>query len=147
MRSDLIMKRPNGASPGPIDERERFVRFLVTGGVAAGVNVGCGVIFSFVFPYTVAVALAYLFGMTTAFLLARIFVFDAANGTVRGQYLRFAIVNAAAFVQVWFLSVGLARLVFPWLGFQWYSDTIAHMIGVASPIVTSYFGHKRFSFR
>lgn len=139
MRSELLSK--------PVGERERFLRFLVTGGLAAGVNVGAGILLNLVLAFEFAVALAYLAGMTTAFVLARLFVFEAASGTVRGQYLRFAIVNAVAFAQVWLVSVALARIFFPWIGLAWHAETAAHIIGVVSPIVTSYFGHKLFSFR
>ena len=139
MRSELLSK--------PVGERERFLRFLVTGGLAAGVNVATGILLNLIFTYEFAIALAYLAGMTTAFVLARMFVFDASGSTVRGQYLRFAIVNAVAFAQVWLVSVGLARLFFPWIGLTLHAETLAHMIGVVSPIMTSYFGHKLFSFR
>ena len=41
---------------------------------------------------------------------------------------------------------GLARLAFPAVGFDWLAEDIAHLIGVAIPAVTSYFGHRHFSF-
>ena len=47
---------------------------------------------------------------------------------------------------VWLVSVGLAHYLFPALGFTWHDETIAHAIGVAIPIFTSYLGHKHFSF-
>jgi putative flippase GtrA len=138
------------SSPSPaasLIETARFARFVVTGGLAAGVNVGARWVLSLTMPYELAVAIAYLFGMTTAFILARMFVFDASRGHVSGEYARFALVNAVAFAQVWLVSVGLARLVFPAIDFTWQAGTVAHFIGVVSPIVTSYIGHKHFSFR
>ena len=63
------------------------------------------------------------------------------------QFMRFALVNAVAFAQVWIISVGLARLVFPAIGFAWDAETVAHVIGVVSPVATSYLMHKHFSFR
>jgi len=124
-----------------------FVRFVAVGGTAAAVNVGTRVGFSVFMPYEVALVPAYLCGMATAFLLSRRFVFaGAAGGRVHGQALRFTLVNLVALAQVWLVSVVLARLVFPYLGFAFHPDTVAHMIAVASPIVTSYFGHKHFSF-
>ncbi|HEY8381993.1 MAG TPA: GtrA family protein [Microvirga sp.] len=123
-----------------------FIRFLMTGGLAAAVNVGTRWLLDFVMPFQIAVAVAYLAGMTTAFVLARRYVFEDSPRAPRDQYLRFALVNAVAFVQVWLVSVGLARLLFPAMGFTWHADTIAHLVGVLSPVVTSYFGHKHFSF-
>jgi putative flippase GtrA len=65
---------------------------------------------------------------------------------VASEYTRFALVNLAAVAQVWIVSVGLARLAFPAIGFTWHAETVAHVIGVAIPVFTSYLGHKHFSF-
>ena len=130
-----------------VSERTRFVLFLVTGGIAAGVNIVTRMALERFFSYEAAVGLAYLAGMVTAFILARVFVFKPTGGGAQGQFLRFAMVNGVAFAQVWIVSVGLARLIFPALGFTWRADTVAHVIGVLSPVVTSYVLHKRFSFR
>lgn len=123
-----------------------FGRFLLTGGVAAGVNVASRWLLSHVIAYEAAVVLAYLAGMTTAYLLSRAFVFARSGRTVADEAVRFALVNVVALVQVWVVSVGLARLVFPAVGFAWHAEDIAHLIGVVIPAVTSYFGHRHFSF-
>lgn len=128
-------------------ERARFVRFLLTGGFAAGVNVLSRVLFGGIVNYEVAVTLAYLVGMTTAFVLARFFVFDGRHSGVRGQYTRFVMVNVVAFAQVWIVSVGLDRFIFPAIGWTWQAATLAHGIGVVSPVAASYIGHKKFSFK
>ena len=39
-----------------------------------------------------------------------------------------------------------ARVVFPSAHFDWHADDLAHVIGVASPILLSYYLHKHFSF-
>ena len=127
-------------------ESRRFIAFLLTGGIAAAVNVLSRVAFGLAMPYEIAVALAYLVGMTTAFFLARIFVFAGSGRSLHVEYGRFALVNVAALVQVLAVSVLLAKLVFPAIGFAWNAELIAHVIGVLSPVVVSYQGHKRFSF-
>ena len=127
-------------------EARRFLAFLLTGGVAAAVNVLSRVVFGLAVPYEAAVALAYLVGMTTAFFLARMFVFAGSGRSLRVEYGRFALVNVAALVQVLAVSVGLAKLLFPALHLTWNADLIAHPIGVLSPVLVSYQGHKRFSF-
>lgn len=123
-----------------------FGRFLVTGGIAAAVNLLARWLLNFAMSYELAVALAYLFGMTTAYLLARMFVFEASGRSTRSEFLRFAIVNVFALAQVWLVSVGLARLAFPAIDFTWHAENIAHVVGVGIPAVTSYFGHRYFSF-
>ena len=124
-----------------------FVRFVLTGGLAAIINLLSRIALSQAMSYELAVVVAYLIGMTTAFALARAFVFEPGRGSVGGQYLRFGLVNVIALIQVWVVSVGLARLLFPAIDFTWHAETVAHAIGVVSPVVTSYLGHKHFSFR
>jgi putative flippase GtrA len=127
-------------------ERKRFILFLGAGGAAALVNILSRVALNLVMPYEVAIVVAYLVGMTTAYLLNKYFVFAASGRGVTSEYFRFALVNLAAVAQVWIVSVGLARLVFPAVGFAWHAETVAHVIGVAVPVFTSYLGHKHFSF-
>jgi putative flippase GtrA len=98
-------------------------------------------------PFEAAIALAYLLGMTTAFLLTKAFVFKKSEVHWLLEYGRFALVNVVAFIQVLLVSEGLVRLLFPRIGFHWHPEEIGHLIGVMSPIVTSYYAHKHFSFR
>jgi len=128
------------------DERRRFILFLGAGGAAAVVNILSRIALNWVMPYEVAIVVAYLIGMTTAYLLNKYFVFAASGRGAASEYLRFTLVNLAAVAQVWVVSVGLARFVFPAAGFAWHAETVAHVIGVAVPVFTSYLGHKHFSF-
>ena len=123
-----------------------FGRFLVTGGIAAGVNVLSRWLFNFVMPFEAAVVVAYLVGMITAYLLAKLFVFEASGRSAGDEFFRFALVNVVALAQVWLVSVGLARYLFPAIGFDWHAEDVAHLIGVVIPAVTSYLGHRHFSF-
>lgn len=120
--------------------------FLVAGGVAAGVNILSRILLNWMMPYEAAIVVAYLIGMTVAYLLNRAFVFEASGRGATNEYLRFALINLLAVAQVWIVSVGLARLIFPAVGFAWHADTVAHVIGVMVPIFTSYLGHKHFTF-
>ncbi|MBB5752907.1 GtrA family protein [Prosthecomicrobium pneumaticum] len=125
----------------------QFALFLAVGGVAALVNIVARIAFDWLMPYEIAIVLAYATGLAVAFLLNRRHVFPN-TGDGRGvQLLRFTLVNLVALAQVWAVSLGLLHLVFPRLGFAWHAETVAHVIGVASPVFTSYFGHKHFSFR
>ncbi|RWM99591.1 MAG: GtrA family protein [Mesorhizobium sp.] len=123
-----------------------FVRFLFVGGLAAAANVGSRLVLDLATSYEIAVMFAYFVGLTTAFVLNRTFVFDARNGRGKSQFLRFTIVNVFALAQVWLVSVGLARWLFPLIGFLWHPETSAHVIGVLSPALTSYVAHKYYTF-
>jgi putative flippase GtrA len=131
-------------------ERRRFVRFVVTGGIAALANLGSRWLFSQAMVYAVAVSLAYLVGMGTAYLLARAYVFrpvGVAGARARtGEFMRFAMVNVVSFLVVLGVSVGLADWLLPVIGWRWHVEEVAHLAGVMSPIVLSYYAHKHFSF-
>ena len=126
--------------------RKEFVGFVAIGAFAAGVNWLVRFPIDYVTSFEAAVVLAYLVAMTTAFLLNRAFVFRASDGPWARQYRRFALVNLVALVQVFLVTVGLARLLFPAIGFDWHAEAVAHAIGLGSPILTSYWGHKFYSF-
>ena len=138
------MRAPSAAASR--GEAHAFAAFVLSGGLAAGVNVASRFVFSFWLIFEAAIVLAYLCGMTTAFLLNRYFVFERTGGSWRKEYARFALVNVFAFLQVLGVSELLVRLVFPAIGFTWRAEEVGHIIGVISPIVTSYYAHKHFSF-
>lgn len=121
--------------------------FLITGSLAALVNVISRVSFSQLLRFELAVLLAYGVGMLTAYVLARKFVFLQSRTSVRRSFAAFALVNLFAVLQTWLVSVGLRNWLLPLLGIVVLSDLIAHSVGVLVPVVSSYFGHKHISFR
>lgn len=125
----------------------QFAAFLVAGGIAAMANIGSRVIFSHWLPFAVAIVAAYIVGMIVAFVLFRLFVFPTSQHGLHHQVLYFTGVNIAAVLQVLGVSLLLARWLLPSWGVHTHVDTIAHVIGVAVPAVTSYAGHRFFTFR
>lgn len=123
-----------------------LVRFVLIGGLSAVINVGARIAFNLVVSYELAIVLAFPIALTVAFALNRRYVFEAGFGNRLKQYLRFTIVNLIALLQVWLVSIGLARWLFPMIALSWHGETIAHAIGVLSPVVTSYTAHKYFTF-
>jgi putative flippase GtrA len=123
-----------------------FLRFVLAGGVAAAANVISRWLLSSIMPFKAAIVAAYIIGMITAFSLTRQFVFKKSKRHVGNEAQRFVLVNLVALLQVWIVSVGLADWVFPKIGLVWQAELIAHIIGVLSPVVVSYFGHKYFTF-
>jgi len=124
-----------------------FMSFVVCGGIAACANLGSRRLFSHWLPYPAAIVLAYLIGMLTAFLLFKFFVFDSGGSRrILRETLWYTAVNALALLQTLGISIGLAEYVFPWLGMRFYPYDIAHCIGVAFPVITSFFGHNFLTF-
>lgn len=125
----------------------QFLVFLLTGGLAAAVNFGSRIVYNQWCDFSTAVILAYLTGMITAFVLARMFVFKQSSQSMHRSALYFTLVNLVAVLQTWLISMGLALYLLPMLGVTHFTREIAHAIGVAAPVFTSYLGHKRWSFR
>ena len=91
--------------------------------------------------------LAYVTGMITAFVLARILVFQNSQRTLHHSALYFILVNAVAVLQTWVISLLLLYQVLPYLGVNYLSEEIAHGVGVMIPVFTSYLGHKFLTFK
>jgi putative flippase GtrA len=126
---------------------KQLLLFLITGGFAALLNVVSRVGFSRFLHFELAVLLAYGVGMLTAYALARKFVFVKSKTSVRRSFAAFALVNLFAVLQTWLVSIGLRNWLLPLLGIVVMRDLIAHSVGVAVPVLSSYFGHKHISFR
>lgn len=126
---------------------KQFVAFLFAGGTAALVNFGSRILYNHWVNFSTAVILAYLTGMITAFVLSKLFVFKNSTQAIHRSVLFFCLVNLVAAAQTWAISMALAYYVLPWLGVEHFSHEIAHAVGVAVPVFTSYLGHKHFSFR
>lgn len=126
---------------------KQFIGFLITGGIAAAVNFLSRIFYNQYCSFSIAVLFAYLTGMITAFILAKIFVFKSSAQTIKRSAIIFALVNILAAAQTWAISMGLNFYILPALGFQKYIAEIASAIGIAFPVFTSYLGHKRWSFK
>lgn len=128
-------------------QRQEFLRFVGVGAFAALVNWLSRMALSTIMPLSYAIVVAYLIGMTIAYLLNRRYVFRSTDSGRAAEYGRFALVNVVALAQVWAVTMALVHYVFPAIDFTWRAEAVAHLIGVASPIFTSYLGHRYFSFR
>ena len=125
----------------------QFLVFLVTGGCAALVNLGSRLVYSQWLAFSSAVIFAYLTGMVTAFVLARLFVFRTSTQSMQRTVLFFILVNVLAILQTWGISMLMRDWALPALGVVQHTELIAHACGVVVPVLTSYLGHKYWSFR
>lgn len=125
----------------------QFVRFLAAGGIAAAANYGSRFLFSIWLDYGAAIVLAYLVGMSVAFVLMRQHVFGAVGDPLGPQVVKFVGINVLAVAQTLIISLVLARWVLPSLGFVTHAEAIAHLAGVLVPVATSYVGHRLLTFK
>jgi putative flippase GtrA len=124
----------------------QFVLFLLTGGTAAAVNFGSRILYNRWMDFSMAIMIAYLTGMITAFILAKLFVFKESQQQTRRSAWIFSLVNLIAVAQTWCISLAFAHFL-PLIGVTQFVHEISHGIGVIVPVFTSYIGHKRWSFR
>lgn len=124
----------------------QFFGFLITGGIAATVNFLSRIFYNQYCSFSTSVLFAYLTGMVTAFVLAKIFVFKSSTQSVKRSAMIFALVNVLAAAQTWVISMGLNFYVLPALGVEQHVADIASAIGIAFPVFISYLGHKHWSF-
>lgn len=125
----------------------QFLKFVVAGGVAAVVNFGSRILLSRWMAYVPAIVVAYCIGMLTAFIINKLFVFQEGGGKLHHQASWFVAVNIAAVLQTVVISVAFAEYLFPYVGMAWHREAVAHAIGLAVPVFTSYVGHKYLTFR
>ena len=123
-----------------------FLQFLFVGGIAAGINFISRIGFSEFFSYRMSIVLAYIVGMIIAFTLFKHYVFEKSGHHYIDEVKGFIIVNIFGIIQVWLISIGLAEYFFPYISFIFYPNEVAHFIALGIPAISSYFGHKYFSF-
>lgn len=126
---------------------KQFIFFLMSGGIAAAVNIGSRIFFSLFLPYEAAIILAFMMGLTTGFLLMKFFVFHIKSSkyAIR-EFFYFCFINLINLLLTFFLSVGCVRFVFPPLRYAFYPELTAHIIGVCFPILLSFIFHKKVTF-
>ena len=123
-----------------------FLQFLFVGGIAAGINFISRIGFNMYFSYSMSIILAYIVGMIVAFTLFKQYVFAKSGRHYLEEVKGFIIVNIFGIIQVWAISIALAEYFFPYISFTFYDKEIAHFIALGIPAISSYFGHKYFSF-
>ena len=121
--------------------------FLFSGGVAAVVNFSIRFFYDNFMSFGSAVICSYITAMIFAYLLMRLIVFEKTKKRINKEFSLFVIVNIFAIGLTWVVSVGLAEQIFPKIGFQWHRYEVAHFFGIIVPAISSYFGHKNYTFR
>ena len=125
----------------------QFIKFLLCGGLAASLNWASRFLFSLWMPFEYAVVAAFFVGLSSGYILMRLYVFETKQASAVLQVSKYVAVNMLALVQTLLISVLLLHWVLPGMGIIDYADATAHLVGVLVPVVTSYFGHKLITFR
>lgn len=125
----------------------QFVWFFAAACLSAAVNFCARYALDPLLGYSAAIVLAYLIGMAVSFLLYQRRVF-ASSGKALGQELSwFLLINIAGLLQTLVFSVAIYQWCMPLVGWQWHGKEIAHLIGMAIPMFSSFLGHKYLTFK
>ena len=136
----LLLRSELSAAP-------QFVKFVLIAGFATLINLVSRALMTPAVGFEASVPVAYLIGMGVGYALFRKYVFSRSGSTIAAETTRFIMVSTVAFFIVWSVSVLLARKILPGVGWTWHAEEVAHIVSVALPMITSYIGHKRFTFR
>lgn len=125
----------------------QILRFLLLGGLAAAINWLARFPLSLVMPFSGAILVAYMIGMTAGFALYRAYVFPGSTVPMGRQVAVFLLVNAAGAVVVWSVAMALAVRVFPAAGYTFMPEATAHGIAIGVGAAANFVGHKFLTFR
>lgn len=125
---------------------KEFLSFALVGGFAALVNFISRIMLNKLTSYSVAIIIAYLIGMITAFVLSKVFVFKPQRKETSRQIFYFTVVNIFAVIQTLLVSLFLVNMLLPAINYNYRNEEVAHFIGICIPIFSSYLGHKHMTF-
>ncbi|MEL7940538.1 MULTISPECIES: GtrA family protein [Pseudomonas] len=123
----------------------QFLTFIGVGVTAALANWCSRYALSKELNYSLAVLLAYLVGISVAFLLNRRFVFPGSPRPIAAQAREFLLVNIAFMPVVWVAALGF-RYLFRQAGLENIADGLAHAISLAVPAFATFLIYKFFTF-
>jgi putative flippase GtrA len=124
----------------------QFLKFLFVGSTAALANWVSRIILNFWTTFSLSVVIAYLVGMSVAFVLNKIFVFPGSSRSTKSQMRDFVLTNLICFPIVWVMSIQLKALLQNF-GAQNYAEEIAHFIALALPMAGSFLIYKFVAFK
>lgn len=124
-----------------------FAKFLVAGGIAAGVNFASRLILQPLLDFGWAVVVAYLIGFATAFALNRIFVFPKSGKPMRVEIAWFLLFNLIAFPVVVVSAILLRDHLFRHFLPASVAETLAHGCSILIPVFFNFAAHRLVTFR
>jgi putative flippase GtrA len=125
----------------------KFAMFLFVSTIAAGVNFFSRMLLGLTMSYGLSIVVAYIFGIITAYILCRLYVFKSEKNSPIKEMAYFIAVNAFAILLTLVVSLVFANYLLLFIHQQFLREEVAHFIGIMAPAFTSYLGHKHLSFK
>ena len=96
------------------------------------------------FNYTFSVFLAQISAMIMFYFLLKYFLYSTDS---KYSFIKFTIINIFSTSQVVLVSSVFALYIFPFLNFSFHHMEIAHLLGISSTAMSSFYLHKYWSFK
>ena len=129
---------------------KQFLRFLVSGGIAALVNFFSRFFFQQFFTYAWSVALSFSLGTGVSFFLNKAFTFASYDERTSIQFVKFILIALVGIMLASFAAsaqITLYRLLgWPRLS-EGEVESIAHIVTIAGAAIYNFLAMKYFSFR
>ncbi len=124
---------------------KQFLKFFAVGLSAAFIHWLSRVLLNFYFSFYWSVFIAYFFGILSAYILNRIYVFPNSNKSMYEQIYKFFIINLSFLPIVWFCSIFIYSLLIKF-GIDFYPEAIAHGMAVSLPMLITFILYKFLAF-
>jgi putative flippase GtrA len=125
----------------------QFSKFILAGGIAAAANFLSRFLFNEYLPYVPSIVLAFLVGLITGFVMMRTFVFSGSKNAPARQASYYVLVNLVGLAVTIVTSVVMAKLIALIVPNPSFDEAAGHLVGVASPVLLSFYAHKKLTFR
>ena len=125
----------------------QFAVFFIISIFAAAVNFFTRIIVNKWTDFSNAVLVAYLVAMFFAFFMGKKIVFKNSTQPLTRSVLFFTLINLLGIIQAWAVSTFLYKYLTNLGLVELYRAEISHIIGIATPVFSSFLGHKFISFR
>jgi putative flippase GtrA len=130
-----------------VSDGRQFIRYLAAGGASAVCNICARIFLSLLIPFEAAVSISFVIGLVTGFLFMRWFAFSNSTRSLRQQIGSYLLINLYGLLQTLFVSSVCLRLIFPSLHIYYHTELLAHVVALGLLAVTSYYGHRKITFR
>ncbi len=125
----------------------QFGRFLLVGGVAAGLQWTSRFLFSLYMPYAWAIVCAFFVGLFSGYCLNALFVFRGSRGSRIRQISYFSAINVLALPFVWGVSMVLGAWALPRIMPLGLAQSVGNGVGILSPVAFNFVLHRAVTFR
>lgn len=125
----------------------QVVRFLLLGGLAAGINWVVRFPLALIMPFSASVLVAQFIGFCAGFTLYRTYVFPGSSRPLLEQTATFLAVNLVGAAIVLAVATTLLALLGPTGWPDFVREGLAHGFAIGVGAVANFFGHKLLTFR